>query len=205
MAIKLDKHLPDKSNEKSLTIWKLALWIIIVIVLALSIPKAIQYIRQSIHNAARSKAEKAYTLYLVENAASIDDYTLFVVHHNNHYYVFWYVDEIKALAGYDDTRGYKPPLVFPKGTEYPLTHDPFAIEYKLGDYGNWNVAASCNSEYGYMSTFENEESCVTYTYCDKQSWGVEIYVMYVNNETIKAKCDKQSWKGSAGSSEYDFV
>ena len=198
MAIKLDKHLPDKSNEKSLTIWKLALWIIIVIVLALSIPKAIQYIRQSIHNAARSKAEKAYTLYLVENAASIDDYTLFVVHHNNHYYVFWYVDEIKALAGYDDTRGYKPPLVFPKGTDIRSPMIPLlsSISSVITVIGTSQQAAIPNMA---MSTFENEESCVTYTYCDKQSWGVEIYVMYVNNETIKAK------KGSAGSSEYDFV
>lgn len=186
--------MPDRSKEKSVTVWKLAMWVVIAIILAVTIPKSVRYINDSIDNAARGKAEKAHTLFMIENGANINDYTVFVVHHNNRYYVYWYVDQIKALAGFDDLSGYAPPIGFPAGIEYPFVENPFSTEYKLKDNGTWEVITRVNSDAGFESCFEtDEDTLVTYCQFDTKVWrekppsGVCILSMAVNGDSIRAK------------------
>ncbi|NLB61768.1 MAG: hypothetical protein GX802_05020 [Clostridiales bacterium] len=192
MGIRLDKHLPDRSKEKGVTIWKLAIWVVIAIILIVTIPKAVSYIKNSIANTARAKAEKSLTLFMLENGASVNDYTAFVVSYKDKYYVYWYVDAIKALAGFDELSGFQPPIKFPEGMEYPLTINPFCTEYQLNDNGAWEVLTSINAESGFESCFEADDAVVTFWQFDTKTWrekpptGVCIITMSVNGDSIKA-------------------
>ena len=126
-----------KNVRVKVTAWLLFVACALILIAAAFIPKIADFVIERSRNDAFKYAKDTAQLIRkaeMDNGALINDYTVFLVEHQNKYYFFWYhseaSDESAKLVEIDDPGSFAPPINVKAGNEvaYPFHESPINMK-----------------------------------------------------------------------------